>query len=252
MSSALPNLPPYLQADQAQREPLGFEETLGCERCGRLDSTLRASSFIYTISLIFVTFRRGAAGVYCGSCRKKEGLKYTLTSALLGWWGIPWGPIYTLHAFGRNSAGGYQDAGLNAELLQAVASELIERGDKTGAIAALEQSIRLKDDGGARQVLWGLKGELADEATSPTTETTPVTTGGTSVLPSTQTFKPGVLVRSAEGSVQMYAQPSSSREPVAKLGSETAVVTRTEAGWLELRVPGGSAGWVPETAVEFA
>lgn len=63
----------------------------GCERCGRLDSSLRATSFIYTISVILMTFRRGAGGVYCGRCRKTEGFKWTLVSALFGWWGFPWG-----------------------------------------------------------------------------------------------------------------------------------------------------------------
>ncbi len=31
-----------------------------------------------------------------------------LVSGLFGWWGIPWGPVYTLQTIGKNSAGGYQ------------------------------------------------------------------------------------------------------------------------------------------------
>jgi hypothetical protein len=44
----------------------------GCAKCGRVDSTLRASTFVYVVSVIFVTFRRPAgAGIYCSRCRKK-------------------------------------------------------------------------------------------------------------------------------------------------------------------------------------
>jgi hypothetical protein len=263
----------------------------GCERCGRLDSSLRASGFIYTISLLLVTFKRGAGGVYCGSCRKKAGFKYTFISAIFGWWGIPWGPVYTLQAIGRNSAGGYQDRDLNAELLQGVAAELIERGDKSGAVAALEESLRLREDGSVRQALWSLAGEgaggyelapvsepictgserkphapvktvpvedpldptfrcpicgreqrvAAEIATGPATVPSPLAAGS---------FRPGELVRSVAGGVQMFSQPGTTGEPVALLGSESAVVTRSQPGWVELQVPGGKSGWVPESVVQ--
>lgn len=31
---------------------------------------------------------------------------FTLISPLLGWWGVPWGPVYTLRAVWRNARGG--------------------------------------------------------------------------------------------------------------------------------------------------
>lgn len=219
----------------------------GCERCGRLDSSLRATSFIYTISVIFMTFRRGAGGIYCGSCRKKEGLKWTLVSALFGWWGFPWGPIYTLQAIGRNSAGGHQDNELNAGLLKAVAAELMERGDSRGAVDALETSLRLEDDPDARQALWSLQGEMASGST-PTASAIPPAPATLEAA----TFTPGALVRSASGNAPMHAAPGGSAEQVGSLGSDTAIVTRAEAGWVELRVPGGKAGWVPASAIESA
>jgi len=221
----------------------------GCERCGRLDSTLRGSTFTYTISVILMTFRRGAGGIYCSSCRKKEGLKYTLLSAVFGWWGFPWGPIYTLQAIGRNSSGGIQDRELNAQILQAVAAELMERGDQAAAITALEESLRLNDDGSARQALWSLKGELASES-APALEGSAVSLDSASRAPTV--FVPGALVRTGHGSAQLYEHPESSGEPVATLNSETAVVTRTHAGWVELQVPGGSSGWVDAAAIELA
>lgn len=34
------------------------------------------------------------------------GLKYTFLSLVVGWWGIPWGPIYTIASVAKNFAGG--------------------------------------------------------------------------------------------------------------------------------------------------
>jgi hypothetical protein len=189
-----------------------------------------------------MTFRRGAGGVYCGSCRKKAGLKYTVISVLLGWWGIPWGPIYTLQAIGRNSAGGHQDDELNSELLQAVASELIDQGNQTGAIEALEQSLRLHDNGAVRQVLWSLQGEAVTSSTAAPALGAPAKVN----------FRPGELVRSAEGESQLYAQPAPAGEPVGLLAADPAVVTRSQDEWLEVQVPGGRSGWVRTSAVESA
>jgi len=224
---------------------------IGCEKCGRLDSTLRGSSFLYTISVIFMTFRRGSGGVYCSNCRKKEGFKWTLVSAIFGWWGIPWGPIYTLQAIGRNSAGGYQDNSLNANLMKAVAGELMDRGDQRGAIDALETSLRLEDDPDARQALWSLQGELEGGGGMPAEPAIPAT-AATIETTSPATFTPGILVRSANGETPMHAGPGSSSEQVGTLGSDTAIVTRAEAGWVELHIPGRKAGWVLASAIETA
>ena len=222
---------------------------IGCERCGRLDSTLRSTTFVYTISLLLMTMRRGSGGVYCNSCRRKEGLKYTLVSALMGWWGFPWGPIYTLQSIGRNSSGGLQDPTLNAQLLQAVAGALDERGDRTGAIAALEESLRLNDDGDARRALWALQGQVAPAAVPPSLAA-PVQSEKSELR--VNSFAPGALVRSCDGKTRLHPQAVDSNEPVGMLSSETAVVLRADAGWVELQIPGGVSGWASQAAVESA
>ncbi len=35
-----------------------------------------------------------------------KGLPFTLLSLAAGWWGIPWGPIYTIQSVYNNSRGG--------------------------------------------------------------------------------------------------------------------------------------------------
>jgi hypothetical protein len=55
-----------------------------------------------------VTFRR-VSHVYFlrqGESAVTKGLPFTLLSLVAGWWGIPWGPIYTIQSVYNNSRGG--------------------------------------------------------------------------------------------------------------------------------------------------
>lgn len=62
----------------------------------------------YCVSLLIVTLQRASAVHFIrpGEGRIGPGLKYTLISLLAGWWGIPWGPIYTVGACYTNCCGG--------------------------------------------------------------------------------------------------------------------------------------------------
>jgi len=62
----------------------------------------------YVVSIIVLTFRRGSAIHFIppGESAAKKGLPYTFLTLIAGWWGIPWGPIYTVGALGTNLGGG--------------------------------------------------------------------------------------------------------------------------------------------------
>jgi hypothetical protein len=64
--------------------------------------------FSYTISIIVLTFKRSSAVQYipAGKSSALKGLPYTLLSLVLGWWGLPWGPIYTIGSLATNLGGG--------------------------------------------------------------------------------------------------------------------------------------------------
>lgn len=65
-------------------------------------------TFQYCISIIFMTYRK-SSDVYfvkAGESSFRFGFKYTLLTFVLGWWGIPWGPIYSLGSIVMNIAGG--------------------------------------------------------------------------------------------------------------------------------------------------
>lgn len=64
--------------------------------------------FPYTLSLIFFTFKR-TSGVYLvkgDESNIAKGFFYILISVLFGWWGIPFGPKYTLESIQTNWRGG--------------------------------------------------------------------------------------------------------------------------------------------------
>jgi hypothetical protein len=71
----------------------------------------RGAKFViyqFSISLILVTFKRPSKiyFVRSGESAVAKGLPYTLLSFVLGWWGIPWGPIYTIQSLYINFRGG--------------------------------------------------------------------------------------------------------------------------------------------------
>jgi hypothetical protein len=64
--------------------------------------------FHYCISIIVMSFKR-SSGIYFvpangGTAGKSVG--FCALSLLLGWWGIPWGPIWTIGTVFKNLSGG--------------------------------------------------------------------------------------------------------------------------------------------------
>lgn len=64
--------------------------------------------FQYCISIIVMTFRRNSDIYFikAGEPAVVRGLSFTALSLFLGWWGIPWGPIYTIGSLYTNLTGG--------------------------------------------------------------------------------------------------------------------------------------------------
>lgn len=64
--------------------------------------------YSYCISIIIMTFKRPTDIHFIKSTDNAflKGLPYALVSLILGWWGIPWGPIYTIWAVVEDFGGG--------------------------------------------------------------------------------------------------------------------------------------------------
>ena len=71
----------------------------------------RGAKFVfyqYCISIVVMTFRR-SSDIYfvpAGESSVSKGLPWTLLSLVAGWWGIPWGPIFTIQSVVTNFKGG--------------------------------------------------------------------------------------------------------------------------------------------------
>jgi hypothetical protein len=64
--------------------------------------------FQYCISLLVITFNRSSNIYFIKSEDNAvvKSLPFVLLSLVLGWWGIPWGPIFTIQSLWVNLRGG--------------------------------------------------------------------------------------------------------------------------------------------------
>ena len=73
-----------------------------------IDNGAKFVVYQWCISVLVMTFKRGTDIYYIkpGENAVVKGLPWTLLSLFVGWWGIPWGFIYTPMAIFNNLSGG--------------------------------------------------------------------------------------------------------------------------------------------------
>ncbi len=64
--------------------------------------------FQYCISILIMTFRRNSDVYFikAGESTTKHSIGFTLLTFFIGWWGFPWGPIYSIGSLYTNLNGG--------------------------------------------------------------------------------------------------------------------------------------------------
>lgn len=73
----------------------------------RITGDTEVTRFILVASFVYISVKTPSCYYIAG--RDNIGFAktaYTLASVLIGWWGIPWGPIYTIQAIEKNISGG--------------------------------------------------------------------------------------------------------------------------------------------------
>lgn len=98
-------------------EPLEPQEPLVCSMCQKVTAQPRYVIFYNVKSFFVVTIRTPVQGVFCRSCADEKALRSTVITWLLGWWGFPWGIVYSTHAIINNLLGGSKPKDVNARLL---------------------------------------------------------------------------------------------------------------------------------------
>jgi hypothetical protein len=65
--------------------------------------------YIFTVSVLVMTFKNPSRFYVSGiDSFPLANAGHSLTTLLLGWWGFPWGPIYSVQALYKNLGGGVQ------------------------------------------------------------------------------------------------------------------------------------------------
>lgn len=92
-------------------------EPIKCSCCKKVTAQPRYVIFFEVKSFLVLTTRNTIQGIFCADCAGKKAIKPTLITWLLGWWGFPWGILYSLHALTINLFGGQKPKDINADIL---------------------------------------------------------------------------------------------------------------------------------------
>lgn len=131
----------------------GVVVPVACSGCGAITAQPRYTIYWRVVSFVVGTLRQPVQGVFCRRCADRRGLAASATTWALGWWGVPWGPFWTVKALWCNLRGGERPADLNASLLRQQALYFWATGKPALARAALDQATRLVERPELRQKL---------------------------------------------------------------------------------------------------
>ena len=86
----------------------GIQGLTGSQLDFELQRGVKFVLYQYCISLLVVTLKRPSDIYFVkgGESSVGKGVPFTLLSLVAGWWGIPWGPIYTIQSVYNNFNGG--------------------------------------------------------------------------------------------------------------------------------------------------
>jgi DnaJ-like protein len=103
-------------SDEASTGAHPSPEPVVCSCCGKVSAQPRYAIFFAVKSFLVMTTRSPIQGIFCSVCAERKAYRATAVTWLLGWWGLPWGPIYSVHAIITNMLGGKRPPEVNARL----------------------------------------------------------------------------------------------------------------------------------------
>ena len=86
----------------------GIEHLSNDEINAELQKGAKFVVFQYCVSILVMSFKR-SSGIYfipSGTSAAGKAAPWCALSLLVGWWGIPWGPIWTIGTVAKNLGGG--------------------------------------------------------------------------------------------------------------------------------------------------
>lgn len=105
-------------SSRTAQSPKGpFDPPEPCQCCGKIAAQPRYVVFPTVRGRGFTTLRSTVEGVFCRACADNTALRVVWKNWFLGWWSLPFGPIYTLHALLTIACGGFLPRDRNFHLL---------------------------------------------------------------------------------------------------------------------------------------
>jgi len=101
------------QASQTNDQP---PEPAVCTVCNKISAQPRYAIFYDVRSFLLSTSKRTYQGIFCSVCAEKKIMRASIITWLFGWWGFPWGPIYSIQTLFINMFGGKRPNDINARL----------------------------------------------------------------------------------------------------------------------------------------
>jgi hypothetical protein len=100
---------------------VGIEGLTGDQLQFELQSGGRFVVFQYCVSILVMSFKRSSEIRFLRANEPYalRALPYCALSLLLGWWGVPWGPIWTISTTYQNLRGGLDVTGEVVQSLSA-------------------------------------------------------------------------------------------------------------------------------------
>jgi hypothetical protein len=105
----------------------------------------------YCVSVVALSFKRSSGVIFLrpGQDGAGHAIKYSLLSLVAGWWGIPWGPLWTIGTVVTNSRGGQ-------DVTQAILTAHL--GPSRAAQIVLQRPRPATTGMGLKAFRWGLAG----------------------------------------------------------------------------------------------
>lgn len=123
--------PPPPDQDARQQKQI---EPVCCQTCGKVTAQPRRLAFWRVTSFLLASWKNPVQKIYCQSCAIREQWKSTIWTALLGWWGVPWGPIWSISHGATNALGGTRDVKVDEALMWRNAVAFTQSGQGTLAV----------------------------------------------------------------------------------------------------------------------
>jgi hypothetical protein len=112
-----------------------------CTECGALTAQPRILVFRSCVGLGVWCHVRRSEGVFCSRCARQSGLRASLTSALIGWWAVPFGPFVTAWCIFANARGGSRHPKADRRLTLMNAQAFLERDNLNLAYALAHRAL---------------------------------------------------------------------------------------------------------------